>query len=133
MLPIPNCCQLFLVDEHLDSRMGHIFKHFELRGPPRALPPPPGQNDHRRPGLAYGPPSDKWAVLDWHPDNPEGWMWRLTSLERVSRIPPGHLPPHDFVMAPAKRKEGIHIVVSVEGQEVTFPNVHFFGRVWPSK
>ena len=112
--------------------MGHIVKLFDIRGPSRALPPPPGPNNHRPSGFVYGPPSDKWAVVDWHPANPEGWMWRLTSLERVSGIPDGHLPPHDLVMAPEKRKRGINIVVSVEGQEVNFPNVHFFGRVWPS-
>ena len=114
--------------------MGHIVKYFDLRvrGPP--LPPPPGPSDHFRPSTTFGPPSDKWIVCDWREDNPGAWQWRLVTLEGVLGVPDGHLPSGDFVMAPAKRKEGIDITVNIgRGEELIIPNVHFFGRVWPSE
>ena len=113
--------------------MGHIVKLFDLTGPRQSRPPPPAPTEHRRAGGAtYGPPSDKWVLLDWHPENPEGWMWSLADIERISGIPEGHLPPTDMVMAPAKRKQAIDIVTTAGGKELNLPNVHFFGRVWPS-
>ena len=132
MQPIIDCSQLFPGNQRLGLlAMDRTVKYFDLRVKgPLALP---GPNDHFRPAVTFGPPSDAWVVCDWHEENPEAWRWRLVTLENVTGIPEGHLPPMDMVMAPAKRKKGVDIVVNYRGQEMHIPNVHFFGRVWPRK